>query len=255
MGVAAADFDSDGDNDLFMTHLAGESNTLYVNNGSGQFRDVSARSGLGGPSRPLTAFGTAWVDYDSDGWVDIVVVNGAVQRAGTASAASSEYPLGQPNQLFRNHHDGSFQEVSAAVGETFLTAETSRGAAFGDIDNDGDTDLVVSNNNGPVRLFRNDAPTQGHWVGLRMIGTNGQRDMLGARVDLVSPNGKSHRRRVHTDGSYCSASDPRVLFSMADDERIDHLVVHWPSGRIERFAAPPIDKYTTVCESTGLEIR
>ena len=193
MGVDAGDFDGDGDDDLFMTHLTRETNTLYVNDGLGLFEDRTATIGLGAPSLAYTGFGTAWLDYDNDGWLDLLAVNGAVQAShqrfagGVRDApvrAGEPLPLHQPNQLFRNLGNGRFDEVTRRAGAVFELSEVSRGAAFGDIDNDGDVDVLVTNNAGRARLLINEVGNRHRWVGLRLVGGPGRRDMLGARVGV-----------------------------------------------------------------------
>jgi hypothetical protein len=151
MGVSAGDFDGDGDPDLFMTHLAGETNTLYRNEGSGYFMDVTDMMALGAPSRPFTGFGTAWFDLENDGDLDLFVANGAVTLV-RSKAAESSYPYAQANQLFRNDGSGRFEDISRVSGPVFAVEEVSRGAAFGDLDEDGDPDIVVSKNYGPAQM-------------------------------------------------------------------------------------------------------
>ena len=175
MGVDACDLDSDGDLDLFMTHLTGETNTVYLNDGQGWFEDRTAASGLGGPSKAMTAFGTGCFDYDNDSDLDLYVANGAVNIILSLVKDSDPYPLHQPNQLFANLGDGHFADVSADSGTVFSLSEVSRGVAFGDIDNDGDTDLVVVNNNGPARLLLNQVGNRNPWLGLAPGNDAGQR--------------------------------------------------------------------------------
>src|SRR6185503_1764114 len=170
MGVDAGDFDNDGDEDLFMTEQTGEGANLYVNDGTGTFEDHSLRSGLGAATLPYTGFGTAWVDVDNDGRLDILTVNGAVQTIQALAQAHDRFPLHQPKQLLRNLGTGAFEDVTARGGAAFQLSEVSRGAAFGDIDNDGDVDVVVGNNNGPARLFINNVGNRAHWIGLRLTG-------------------------------------------------------------------------------------
>lgn len=165
MGVDAADFDGDGDEDVIVSHLTGETNTLYRNDGGGMFTDASLVSRLGAPSLPWTGFGAGWIDYDNDGLLDFLVVNGAVRGQGGAG----DLGFGQPNQLFRNLGDGRFEDVSAAVGPAFAEPLASRGAAFGDVDNDGDVDVLVTNNAGPVQLLINLVGQDRAWIGLRAV--------------------------------------------------------------------------------------
>jgi hypothetical protein len=249
MGVDAGDFDADGDEDLFMTHIEQEKNTLYVNNGKGQFIDASGQHGVEGPSRGFTGFGTAWLDYDNDGWLDLLVANGAVKKVESLVRAGDPFPLHQRNKLLRNLGNGQF--VDASSGKAFELSEVSRGAAFGDIDNDGDNDVLILNDNGPARLLMNRVGQDRHWIGLRLVGPDGKRDMLGARVAVFRPSGPTLWRRAHTDGSYCSANDPRVLVGLGDDPRVDTIHVQWPSGTIEQWTGIATGKYTTLREGTG----
>lgn len=207
MGVTAGDYDGDGDEDLFMTHLINETNTLYANNGNAMFSDITDRSGLGFSSKAMTGFGTAWFDYDNDGWLDLYIANGDVKVEETRSS-NTAYPFDQPNQLYRNDA-GAFLETNG--GAATDASEISRGVAFGDIDNDGDTDIVVSNNSGPARLLINERGNQAAWLRLHLKGTSSNHDAYGARVALLRAGQPHLWRRVHTDGSYLSASDPRIL--------------------------------------------
>ncbi|HVS66382.1 MAG TPA: CRTAC1 family protein [Thermoanaerobaculia bacterium] len=252
MGVDAADFDRDGDLDLFMTHLTGETNTLYINDGSGVFEDATVASGLGAPSRPYTSFGTSWLDFDGDGWLDLLVVSGAVKRIEALARAQDPFPLHQTNQLFRNTGDGRYEEV---LGQSELQrSEVSRGAAFGDVDNDGDTDVLIANNNGPARLLLNQIGQRRHWLGVRAVGRDGRRDMLGARAVVLRPGEPPHVRRVHTDGSFASSNDPRALFGLGEDASAVTVRIHWPDGSAEEWSGLPVDRYTTLRQGTGTPV-
>ncbi|MDX1382042.1 MAG: CRTAC1 family protein, partial [Thermoanaerobaculia bacterium] len=251
MGVDAADLDADGDLDLFMTHFSRETNTVYLNDGTGFFMDSTEMAGLGTPSWKYTAFGTGFLDYDLDGWLDLVVVNGAVVFPPGTDREATPYPLDEPNQLFRNLDGSRFQDVSAAAGPAFALSEVSRGAVLGDIDNDGDTDVVVTNNSGPTRVLRNEADVAAPWVGARAV-TRG-RDALGALVwaDTAGPAGAI--RPIRTDGSYASARDPRVAIALGRGfaARRVALVVRWPSGARERFEGLALGRYHTLVEGRG----
>ena len=250
MGVDAGDFDNDGDEDLFMTHLTTETNTLYVNDGSGLFEDRSALSGLGPPSLPLTGFGTAWLDFDNDGWLDILTVNGRVSR--TEERANEPFPYDQPKQLFRNLGDGRFEEVTDRAGDVFAVSEVGRGAAFGDVDNDGDIDVLVGNDSGRVRLLVNRVQSSYHWLGLRLSGgAEAPRDMLGARVEVERNDGTTLWRRARADGSYGSANDPRVHVGLGAATGVARIRVHWPGGRVEEWTDVAIDRWTTLTEGSG----
>ena len=175
MGVDAGDFDNDGDEDLFVANLRGEGNDLYVNTGGGLFESQSERAGLGAPSLPYTGFGTTWFDFDNDGWLDTLIVNGAVQTLEPLRQANDPLPLHQLKVLFRNLGDGRFEDVTGRAGAALRLSEVGRGAAFGDVDNDGDTDVLVANNAGKARLLINEIGNRSHWVGLRLIGPPGTR--------------------------------------------------------------------------------
>ena len=250
MGVDAGDFDNDGDEDLFMTHLMGQTNTLYVNDGNGWFDDRSLETGLSAPSLPYTAFGTAFFDYDNDGWLDLLVGNGKVRTI----EGLARVPLHQTNQLFRNLGNGKFEETTEQAA-IFKVSEVSRGAAFGDVDNDGDTDVLIANNNGPARLLINNVGSRNHWLGLRMTGEKGKRDIFGMRVAVFRPGAPTLWRRVRADGSYCSANDPRVLIGLGKSGAVSEVRAYWLSGRVEKWTGLQIDRYTTLREGTGEEVR
>jgi hypothetical protein len=251
MGVDAADFDRDGDLDLFMTHLATETNTLFRNDGQGLFSDHTNAAGLAAPSRPHTAFGTGWLDYDNDGWLDLVAVNGAVRKLEALARANDPFPLHEPNQLFRNLGGSRFEEVSAQAGEAFIRSEVSRAAVLGDVDNDGDTDILLANNNGPARLLINSVGHRRHWLGLRLLSGEPPRDTPDARAALLREGKPAAWGRVRTAGGYGSANDPRILFGLGDDARVDGIRVHWLDGTVEEWTGVAVDRYTTLVKGTG----
>ncbi len=253
MGVDAADLDNDGDLDLFMTHLMGETNTLYINDGGALFEDRTTESGLAASGLPLTSFGTAFFDLDNDGHLDLWIASGAVRLLEPLARAGDVYPLDQSNQLLHNRGDGRFENWSARAGAALEPVEVSRGTAFGDFDNDGDTDLLVSNNSGPARLLRNDAANGQPWLGLRLLDRNG-RDALGARVEVRRVGAGSLWRRVATDGSYASANDPRILAGLGGGDKLSGLRVNWPDGQQEDFPAPPMGRYTTLHQGGGKKV-
>ena len=251
MGVDAGDFDGNGTEDIFVTHLMDETNTLFTNMGKGVFEDRTRESGLGMPGHRFTGFGTLFFDYDNDGWLDLLVANGAVQLLPDLMQRADPYPLGQPNQLFQNTGQTTFVDVSQKAGEAFQLLDVSRGAAFGDIDNDGDVDVLIINSNGPARLLLNQVGNRNHWLGLRLIGRETQRDMLGARVEVVISRKKSIWRRVRTDGSYLSANDPRVVVGLGSVSQPELVRVRWPDGIVEEWTNPKVDQYVTLKERSS----
>ncbi|MCY4077257.1 MAG: CRTAC1 family protein [Acidobacteria bacterium] len=265
MGVDAGDFDNDGDEDLFMTDLTTQGSTFYVNDGSASFEEQSARAGIRVVSLPYTGFGAGWFDYDNDGWLDLLAVNGLVTQNLDALGPDNPFPLQQPNQLLRNLGDGRFEDVTSRAGPALALSEVSRGAAFGDVDNDGDTDVVVANAEGPVRLLVNEVGNERSWLGLRLVGDpsggprgergggrSGIRDMPGARVEIVRGGAPTLWRRARADGSYASANDPRVLAGLGDDAAAPTLIrVTWPGGTVEEWTDVPLGRYTTLTEGMG----
>ena len=254
MGVAAGDFDNDGDEDILKTNLTHEGCNLYINDGRGNFEDASAEFALLQPTFPFTGFGTEWFDYDNDGRLDLFIANGAVNRM--ASLRANSYPFGQINQLFRNEGDGKkFRDMTELAGPPFALSEVSRGAAFGDIDNDGAIDIVVANNNGPVRLLLNQTKSlnRNHWLLVCLQALHGNRYAIGGKVELRQ-RGRKLTRRAHTDSSYLSSNDVRVHFGLGEDARIESLIVYWPEGRIEAWEQVHADQIVTIRQGTGRSI-
>ena len=251
MGVDAGDLDNDGDEDLFITELTGQGSTLYVNTGAGLFEDQSARQGIRAPSLPYTGFGAAWIDIDNDGWLDIIAVNGSVTQNLEALGPDNPFPLQQRNQVFLNRRTGGFEQVTDRAGAVFRLSEVTRGAAFGDIDNDGDEDVLIANAAGPARLLVNQIGSRNHWLGVRLVGGRARRDMTGAQMAVIREDGSTLWRRARADGSYASANDPRVLVGLGTSGAPVRVRVTWPSGRVESWSEVSADRYTTLVEGEG----
>ncbi len=248
MGVDAGDVDNDGDDDLMMTELTSQGFNLFVNDGEARFRDQGAVSGLGPASTPFTGWGTALFDYDNDGWLDTFSANGTIiTLEGHQSVA---FPYDQHRLLFRNLGNGRFEDVTSKAGAVFAMSESGRGAAFGDVDNDGDVDILVGNDAGRARLLINNIGNRQHWVGLKVVGPGG-RDMLGARVGVTGPDGRTRGRRVRADGSYASANDPRVLVGLGAAAGPVRAEVLWPDGSREVWNSVPADRWTTLRKGEG----
>ena len=177
--------------------------------------------------------------------------NGAVEAIGSLVQKKDPYPFHQPNQLFRNRAGHRFEDVTRLAGAAFELSEVSRGAVFGDIDNDGDTDVVVVNNNGPARVLINRTGSKHHWLGVRAVMGEPPRDALGARICLELPGKRKLWRRVAVDGSYLSSGDARVLFGLGRIERVEKVRVFWPDGGTEEWSKPEPDRYHTLRKGTA----
>ena len=248
MGIASGDPDNDGDEDLFVTNLIGETFVLYQNDGKAGFEDARVRWGVARPTAASTGFGTEWIDYDNDGALDLFATNGAVNVLESQRGQPS--PFRMKNLLF--HNGGRrFADVSGEAGPAFALDHVGRGAAFGDLDNDGDIDIVVTNNNGPVRLLINEAARGAHWAQIRLQQDGGNRDGLGAWIGVERAKQPTLWRRVRTDGSYLSAGDVRAHFGLGSSASVSGVVVRWPDGTRERWARLEADRMTTLRRGTG----
>ena len=253
MGLAAGDIDNDGDFDFFVTHLRNETNTFFHNMGAAGFQDDTATSGLGGPSLPYTGFGTAFVDFDNDGNLDVPVVNGRVIRGPRLPKNSKSYwdDYAEPNLFFENNGNGSFQNINQRALAFTSPVENSRGLAVGDVDNDGDVDFLILNAGGPARLLRNDVLHTNHWLMVRAVDSSLNRDAVGA-VLMLETGGRKITRLLSPAGSYESSSDFRVLFGLGSNGSFSAIRVLWPDGTAESFAGGSADRSITLRKGSGV---
>ena len=240
MGVDAGDYNGDGFLDLFVTNFSYETNTLYRNNGDGTFTDVSYKARLGEESYLSLGFGTGFFDADNDGHLDIFVANGHIFP--TVEQTTDVLSYKQANQFFWNQGDATFAEVRFDDRPA-----VSRGTLFGDYDNDGDTDLLVTQLNGTVTLLRNESQTANNWLRLKLIGTRSNRDGIGTRI-TVTIGSESQTREVHSGSSYLSRNDPRVLLGVGGQEIVDKLEIRWQSGVVQVLEHLAVNQELVVTE-------
>jgi hypothetical protein len=244
MGADAADVDNDGRPDIFETALANESFPLFRNTGGGMFEDVTGRSGVGTATRPRAGWGNGIVDLNNDGWKDLFIACGDVMAPDGAFGAN----VPMANAVLVNLKDGRFADGGAAAGEAFARKAVHRGAAFGDLDNDGRVDAVVTALDGPLELWRNISPAPHHWLSVKAVGTTSARDGTGAQVKIVTAAGPQYDH-VSTAVGYGGASDPRVHFGLGREKTVRELTVTWPSGKVQTLKDVAADQVLTVTES------
>jgi hypothetical protein len=243
MGVDFADYDNDGRPDIVVTDLSNERYVLFRNSGKGTFDDESAPSGIARITMLLSGWGVKFVDYDNDGWKDLFVAQSHVLDNVEKTSGSLKYE--QPPLLLNNRH-GKF--VSVEPGDVFRKPRAGRGAAFGDIDNDGDIDIVVGNVGQGCSVLRNNGGNRNHWIGLRLQGTRSNRDGIGARIEVTSANGLKQLYTVSTASSYNSASDRRIIAGLASEAVAKRVVIRWPSGIVQTLSEVRGDRMLDVLE-------
>lgn len=252
MGVDWGDYDNDGYLDLVVTTFWMEPFSLYRNERSGHFTEMSYPAGIAAPTLKRVGFGARFADFNHDGRLDLYFLNGHVRDA---SPVNPDEAMPQRMQLFLNQGNGRFREVSEQAGEPFQRLIVGRGAAFGDYDNDGDLDIAVIDSEGSALLLRNDGPPDGsrprHWLRVRALTAAPARDAMGARV-AIEAGGLKQVREVQTGGSFASAHDPRVHFGLAGAERVDRLTLRWPNGKTETFTNLPVDREIVIQEGKGI---
>ncbi len=241
MGIATGDYDRDGQLDLYLTHFSDDYNTLYRNSGEEMFRDQSYPAQLAFPTWQYLGWGTFFFDFDNDGWLDLFVANGHIYPQVDSYQIGTAFR--QRNQLFANLGNGKFREVTGEAGPALETVLSSRGAAYADFDNDGDLDLVVNNLDSRPSLLRNEGGNRaGHWVSFALEGTSSNRSAVGARVGLVTAQGKQVQE-LQAGSSYQSSHDPRLHFGLGTDTRVSELTVRWPSGARQTFRDLAADRW------------
>jgi hypothetical protein len=253
MGVFAADLDNDGLDDLFVTNLSVETNTYYRNLGGGLgFADTTGEFRLGATSMALTGFGTVPLDADLDGDLDLFVVNGRVNRADPRPDSWVDEPwsfYAEPNLFYRNEGT-AFQKLNGPVADLCSPVEVTRGLAVGDIDEDGDPDLLLVNAEGLARLYRNDAPRSSHWLAVRAVDPALRREAIGARV-TVRAGDRTWTRQITRAYSYLSSNDGRARFGLGAMASVDEVEITWPDGLRERFDIPAVDRTVELRRGEG----
>ena len=251
MGLAVADYENNGHLSVVSTTFSDDYPILFRNNGKGAFTDASYQSGIAQSSIPFVKFGDGFLDYDNDGWKDLFLVNGHVYpQVDQHSEWGQSYA--QRALLYHNLGSGKFELVPAVEGSGLAVVTVGRGAAFGDLFNNGKIDVVINGVDGSPVLLRNANPDHHHWVEMKLIGgPKSPRDAVGATVYL-NANGTTQRGDVLSGGSYLSSNDMRVHFGLGDAERADKVEIHWPSGSVEKLSLPAVDRIYTITEGKGV---
>jgi enediyne biosynthesis protein E4 len=250
MGVDAADFDGSGRHGLVIGNFSNEMIALYANEGNGLFVDTAPASTIGRASQLTLTFATFFFDYDLDGRADIFAANGHV--ADDIRTVQPRISYAQPPHLFRNLGSGKFEEATQKAGKAMLVPVVARGAAYGDYDGDGDPDLLVTVNNGPARLLRNDGGERSHRLRLRLTGTTSNRDAIGAFARVTHAGGTSPWLMVKTGSSYCSQSELPLTFGLGAATAVTRVEVKWPDGRVETLPGTPANQTLTITEGKGI---
>ncbi len=250
MGVTADDINNDGHLELLVTNLNREGVSLFRSDGKGMYDEDTAQFRLAQPTFGYTGYGVSFFDYDNDGLMDLFIANGAMTIID--SMQNDATPYAQKNQLFHNEGPGKgFREVTDVAGPSLQMIEVSRGAAFGDIDNDGNMDIVVTNEDAPARIFLNEARSRNHWLLVKLEAPKLNRFGMGARVGVFRSNMPALWRHAHTDGSMLSASDIRVHFGLGNNPKIEAVVVEWLGGKKEKWERVRADRIITLRQGTG----
>ena len=252
MGVEFRDLNNDGLPDIWHTAIENETFPLFINQGKGQFANAGQESRLANLTRPMSGWSNGAVDLDNDGWKDLVVARGNVMD--NIEEISRHFRYAEPNSVFRNLGNGQFADVSATAGADFTRPAPYRGLAYGDLDNDGRMDLVVTALGGPVRVFRNVTETKNHWILLKLVGTKSNRMGIGAQIRITTDDGRKLYNEATTSTGYAASSDPRVHFGLGISRIIREIEIRWPSGTRQLLRDVAADHIVEVTEpSTGTE--
>ena len=252
MGVALGDYLHTGRLSLFVTHFSEEYAALFRNDGGLSFTDVSFQAGVGTATIPYVGWGTAFFDFDNDGWLDLFMVNGHVYPQVDTLDVGARYR--EPKLLFLNQHDGTFRNISELVGPAIRAPQVSRGAAFGDLFNDGHIDIVIENLDGKPLILRNQSPNHNHWIEFELAGVKSNRLALNARLKAVAGD-LVQVDEVRSGGSYLSQNDLRVHFGLASHDHVDRVEISWPAGKSETLSNLAADRLYFVKEGEGLVSR
>jgi hypothetical protein len=250
MGVDAGDYDGSGRPSLVIGNFSNEMIALYTNQGNGLFIDEAPSSAIGKASLLTLTFAAFFFDADLDGLLDIFAANGHV--ADDISKIQQKVTYAEPSHLFRNLGGKRFEAITSSAGAALNQPVVARGAAYGDFDNDGDLDLLVTTNNGPARLLRNDGGNRNHMLRVRTIGTQSNRDGIGARVTITLDNGQKRWAVVKTGSSFCSQSELPVTFGLGSATKLKDVEIAWPSGRVDHVPGVAGGQTITVQEGKGL---
>jgi enediyne biosynthesis protein E4 len=249
MGIALGDYNHTGRPSIFVTNFTDENVLLFRNDGDWNFKEDSYESGVALPSLPWVKWGTAFVDLDNDGWLDLILVNGHVYPQVDSLPSGAGYR--QPKVLELNQKNGTFCDASDQAGKALMEKRVSRGLAVGDLFNDGNMDVVIEDLDGAPMLLRNHGVPGRHWVSFELDGTKSNRLALNARITLVA-GGMTQTDEVHSGGSYLSQNDLRIHFGLGSATKIDKVEIHWPSGLTETLKDLDADKYYNVLEGKGV---
>jgi hypothetical protein len=249
MGADSGDYDRSGRAHLLVGNFSNQMLGLYHNEGNGLFVDEAPSSTVGRASLLRLAFGVFFLDYDLDGYLDLFAANGHIEEEIGRVQPKVQYR--QPPLLFRNTHNGKFENASTLVGTDFSRAIVARGAAYADFDRDGDLDLLITTNDGPAYLYRNDGGNRNHWISIRTVGVKSNRDGIGAIVRIETRSGKQWNR-VRSGSSYCSQSDLALTFGLGQDTNVSAIEIEWPSGSRQTLTNIAADKFLVIDEARGV---